>query len=153
MNAREWQAAVPETMKEYSLWEVNPRRPALPMDHLGWPDITGLTQDKRPGRLSRQRHRPLGWVAADLAQGYSASPPQTELAPVIARWVRPTRASTGFRKTASHLEEHYPTPPAAADRDHPSTADGDPAAAQACPARDGSSRSSCPGAATNWTTW
>ena len=71
MNYREWEAAVPETITEDSLWKVKAYRLALFACDLGWRDVTKLIRDKRTVALSNQLYRALGSVSANIAEGYS----------------------------------------------------------------------------------
>ncbi len=71
MNYRDWEAAVPETIKEDSLWRVKAYRLALFLGDPGWRDVTNLKQDKRTVALSDQLYRALRSISANVAEGYS----------------------------------------------------------------------------------
>lgn len=71
MNYSEWEAAVPEQIKNDSLWKMKAYRLALFLGDLGWHDAARLAQDRRILSLSDQLYRALGSISANLAEGYS----------------------------------------------------------------------------------
>ncbi len=71
MNYEEWQAEVPEVIRDDSLWKMTAYRLALFAADVGWHDVTKLAADRRTLGLSSQLYEALGSIGANLAEGYS----------------------------------------------------------------------------------
>lgn len=71
MNYKEWEQAVPDSLKADSLWKMRVYRLALFIADVGWADISKLMQDRRTVGLADQLYRALGSVGANIAEGYS----------------------------------------------------------------------------------
>jgi four helix bundle protein len=71
VDYQEWEAAVPEEIRNDSLWKMAAYRLALFLGDLGWHDVARLAQDRRMVALSDQLYRALGSISANLAEGYS----------------------------------------------------------------------------------
>jgi four helix bundle protein len=71
VNYEEWQADVPATIKNDTLWKMEAYRIALFVADIGWFDVVKLAQDRRMLSLSDQLYRSLGSISANIAEGYS----------------------------------------------------------------------------------
>lgn len=71
MNYEEWAAAVPEVIREDTLWRMEAYRLALFVADVGWHDVTKLGRDRRTLAVADQLNRALGSIGANLAEGYS----------------------------------------------------------------------------------
>ncbi len=71
MKYNDWEASVPDEIKNDSLWKVKAYRSALFLGDLGWHDVARLTQGRRWFGLADQLYRSLGSVSANIAEGYS----------------------------------------------------------------------------------
>ena len=71
MKYQEWEASMPEAIREDSLWKAKVYRLALFSCRIGWQDVTRLFQDGRTRSLSDQLYRALGSISANIAEGYS----------------------------------------------------------------------------------
>jgi four helix bundle protein len=69
----EWERAVPEAMRQDSLWKIKAYRVALFIGDIGWHDVTRLMQDHRTLGVADQLYRALGSISANIAEGYSRS--------------------------------------------------------------------------------
>jgi len=68
---QDWEASVPEAIREDSLWNIKVYRLALFSCNIGWQDATDLFRDGRTRSLSDQLYRALGSISANIAEGYS----------------------------------------------------------------------------------
>ena len=71
MNYTSWQASVPESIKNDSLWRMAAYRLALFLSDIAWADVTTLNGDNRTRGLADQLFRAVGSISANLAEGYS----------------------------------------------------------------------------------
>ena len=71
MTYPEWEAGVPDLMKQDSLWRVEAYRLALFVSDLAWSDATRLQRDSRTEGLAYQLYRATGKISANIAEGYS----------------------------------------------------------------------------------
>ncbi|MBN1583909.1 MAG: four helix bundle protein [Anaerolineae bacterium] len=71
MNYKDWELAIPQTLKSNSLWRVEAYQLGLFATDMGWHDVTKLMQDRRTVGLADQLYRALGSISANLAEGYS----------------------------------------------------------------------------------
>jgi len=71
MNYASWEADVPESLKNDTLWRVEAYRLALFLSDIAWHDVSRLVQDRRMRSLSDQLYRAVGSVSANIAEGYS----------------------------------------------------------------------------------
>ena len=71
MTYAEWEAGVPELMKQDSLWRVEAYRLALFVSDLAWSDATRLLRDARTDGVANQLYRATGKISANIAEGYS----------------------------------------------------------------------------------
>jgi four helix bundle protein len=67
----EWEASVPCSIREDSLWKVKAYRLALFLSDLSWTDVTKLVQDRRTAGLADQLYRAAGNISSNIAEGYS----------------------------------------------------------------------------------
>ncbi len=67
----DWKKDVPAEIREDSLWKMKAYRLSLFIADIGWYDVTKLMQDRRTLKLSDQLYRSLGFIGANLAEGYS----------------------------------------------------------------------------------
>jgi len=67
----EWERAVPEALRDDSLWKMKAYRLALFLSYLGWYDVVKLMENRCMLGLADQLYRSLGSVGANLAEGYS----------------------------------------------------------------------------------
>ena len=73
MEYKEWEKAVPASMKVDSVWKVAIYRYALFLSDLSWKDITILHKDKRTISVADQLYRAVSSIGANIAEGYSRS--------------------------------------------------------------------------------
>ena len=73
MNYQDWEKGVPEVFTSDALWNMKVYRLALFTTDIGWEDVSKLSKDLRTRKLSDQMYRPLGSIAANIAEGYSRS--------------------------------------------------------------------------------
>ena len=71
MTFLEWEAQVPPSIKEDSVWKSKAYRLALFVSDLAWHDATKLLKDKRTLSLADQLIRAAGGISADIEEGYS----------------------------------------------------------------------------------
>jgi four helix bundle protein len=71
MNYHEWEASVPDAIRDDSLWKAKVYRLALFASEMGWQDATKLLEDRRTRSLSDQLYRSIGSISANIAEGYS----------------------------------------------------------------------------------
>ena len=71
MNYAQWVDAVPDAIKQDSVWKMAAYRLALFLGDLAWADVTKLCQDRRTLGLSDQLYRAAGSISANLTEGYS----------------------------------------------------------------------------------
>ena len=71
MNFAQWVDAVPDAIKQDSVWKMAAYRLALFLGDLAWTDVTKLCQDRRTLGLSDQLYRSAGSISANLTEGYS----------------------------------------------------------------------------------
>ena len=71
MNYASWEADVPESLKNDTLWRLEAYRLALFLSDIAWHDVSRLVQDRRMRSLSDQLYRAAGSVSANIAEGYS----------------------------------------------------------------------------------
>jgi four helix bundle protein len=71
MKYAEWEAQVPDSIKQDSLWKMVAYRRGLLLSDLAWFDVTRLIQDKRTVALADQLYRAVGSISANIAEGYS----------------------------------------------------------------------------------
>lgn len=71
MNFEEWQAEVPNMIKNDPLWTVSVYRIALFIGELGWFDVTKIKDDPRLYKVSNQLYGSLGSISANISEGYS----------------------------------------------------------------------------------
>jgi len=71
MDYDAWERTVPAAITADSLWLMKAYRLALFAAHIGWDDVTRLSQDHRTRALSDQLYRALGSISANIAEGYS----------------------------------------------------------------------------------
>ena len=71
MTYDEWEASVPCSIREDSLWKVKAYRLALFLSDLSWADVTKLVQDRRTAALADQLYRATGNISSNIAEGYS----------------------------------------------------------------------------------
>jgi hypothetical protein len=60
MNYQEWEASVPDAIRDDSLWKAKVYRLALFASEMGWQDATKLLEDRRTRSLSDQLYRSIG---------------------------------------------------------------------------------------------
>jgi four helix bundle protein len=68
---QDWEASVPEALRDDSLWKAKAYRLALFSCKIGWQDVTKLFKDGRTRSLADQLYRALGSISANIAEGYS----------------------------------------------------------------------------------
>lgn len=73
MTYEEWEAAVPEAIRQDPLWKMVAYRKALFLGDIAWPDVTRLAGDRRTVSLADQLYRAVGSIDANIAEGYSKS--------------------------------------------------------------------------------
>lgn len=71
MNYQEWDAQVPEDIKEDPLWRLEAYRLGLFLADVGWHDTTRLMRDKRTRALAAQLSQTLGAIGSSIASSYS----------------------------------------------------------------------------------
>ena len=73
MNYQDWERTVPEAITGDILWKMKAYRLSLFVCHIGWQDVTTLSQDRRTANIGSQLYRSLGSIGANIAEGYSRS--------------------------------------------------------------------------------
>lgn len=71
MKYEEWEEAVPQVIRNDSLWKMMAYRLSLFISEIGWHDVSRLAQDTRTVSLADQLYRAPGSISANLAEGYS----------------------------------------------------------------------------------
>jgi four helix bundle protein len=71
MNFTEWEKNVPEVIREDVLWKMKVYRFALFLSDISWSDVSVLVKDTRTKSLSNQLYRSVGFIAANIEEGYS----------------------------------------------------------------------------------
>jgi four helix bundle protein len=66
-----WEAGVPASIQNDSLWRMKAYRFALFASELGWQDVTVLMRDRRTLGMADQLFRAVGSIGANIAEGYS----------------------------------------------------------------------------------
>jgi four helix bundle protein len=67
----DWEASVPCSIRDDSLWKSKAYRLALFLSDLSWADVTKLAQDRRTWGLADQLYRAAGNISSNIAEGYS----------------------------------------------------------------------------------
>ncbi|MBP7961724.1 MAG: four helix bundle protein [Caldilineaceae bacterium] len=71
MKTSEWEASVPEAIKQDVLWKTTAYRRGLFAADIGWQDVEKLFKDGRTRSLADQLYRSLGSISANITEGYS----------------------------------------------------------------------------------
>ena len=71
MKASDWEASVPEAIKQDVLWKTTAYRRGLFAADIGWKDVEKLFKDGRTRSLADQLYRSLGSISANITEGYS----------------------------------------------------------------------------------
>src|SRR5215218_9553234 len=71
MTFEEWEAEVPEAIKDDSLWKVEAYRLGLFLSDLTWHDCERLLKDRRSRGYADQVVRAGGNISSSVGEGYS----------------------------------------------------------------------------------
>ncbi|MCK4565018.1 MAG: four helix bundle protein [Verrucomicrobia bacterium] len=71
MNYAEWEAGIPDVIRNDVLWKMKVYRFPLFLSDVCWNDVSKLAKDSRTKSLSNQLYRAIGSIAANLEEGYS----------------------------------------------------------------------------------
>jgi four helix bundle protein len=71
MRFEEWEAAVPECIRNDPLWKVQAYRLGLFLSDLAWSDATKLASDRRTAAVADQLYRAVGNISSNIGEGYS----------------------------------------------------------------------------------
>jgi four helix bundle protein len=71
MKYEQWEQAVPDEIKNDSLWKMEAYRLGLLVGDIGWNDTIKLVTSPQTRALADQLYRALGSISANLAEGYS----------------------------------------------------------------------------------
>jgi four helix bundle protein len=67
----QWEADVPEVIREDTLWKVEAYRLGLFLCDLAWRDVTRLADDRRTKGIADQLFRAVGNISSNVGEGYS----------------------------------------------------------------------------------
>ncbi|HWE95505.1 MAG TPA: four helix bundle protein [Tepidisphaeraceae bacterium] len=71
MTYAEWEAGVPDVIREDSLWKMEAYRLGLFLADLAWHDATRLAADPRTVGIADQLFRAAGKISSNVGEGYS----------------------------------------------------------------------------------
>jgi len=71
MNIEEWEAGVPQEIRDDSLWKMESYRLGLFLSDLAWVDAGKLLKDVRSAGMADQLCRAVSRISASIAEGYS----------------------------------------------------------------------------------
>lgn len=69
----EWEAGVPDAIKNDPVWEVEAYRLGLFLSDLAWADTTKLLRDSRGRCIADQMFRAVSNISSNVTEGYSRS--------------------------------------------------------------------------------
>jgi four helix bundle protein len=79
MNYQDWEAAVPPTIRQDDIWQLDVYRLSLFVAALTWLDIDWLIDDPRAWGIVDQLQRAVGSISTHVAEGYSLGKTQNRI--------------------------------------------------------------------------
>ena len=73
MTYEQWEAQVPNEIRNDPVWNVEAYRLGLFMSDLAWPDSTRLLKDRRMRGVADQLYRAASNISSNVCEGYSRS--------------------------------------------------------------------------------
>lgn len=70
MEYEDWEAQVPDAIKDDPLWQMEAYRLALFLHDLAWKDCESLIKDIRGREIAKQLIRSVGSISANIEEGY-----------------------------------------------------------------------------------
>jgi four helix bundle protein len=67
----QWEAGVPEVIRDDSLWKMEAYRLGLFLSDLAWHDTSKLARDRRTVGIADQLYRAVGKISSNFGEGYS----------------------------------------------------------------------------------
>jgi four helix bundle protein len=98
MKFSEWEAKVPEVIRGDVLWKMKVYRLSLFLSDFCWEDVSTLVNDQRTKSYSNQLYRSVGFIAANLEEGYSKNSGKDR-----ARFYESARESRGWYCRGRHV--------------------------------------------------
>jgi len=71
MTFKQWEALVPDVIRQDTLWKVEAYRLSLFLGDIAWEDVTSLLRDRRTTDIADRLSRSVARISACIAEGYS----------------------------------------------------------------------------------